>query len=103
MDGIRTRMHDGDLRFERLEMRLSLCEKTLAERSSDRSDVKQKLVSGGIDLLKLAVIGIASAAIWAFANGYGYYSCISEQAIQHSSSRRGSVCCTPNELKPGQG
>ncbi len=70
MEGIRNRMHDGDLRFERLEMRLSLCEKTLEERSEDHSDVKQKLVSSGIDLLKLAVIGIGGAAVWAFANGY---------------------------------
>ena len=51
-------------------MRLAQCEKTLAERSSGHSDVKQKLVSGGIDLLKLAVIGIGGAAVWAFANGY---------------------------------
>ncbi len=70
MEGIRNRMHDGDLRFERLEMRLSLCEKTLEERSEGHSDVKQKLVSSGIDLLKLAVIGIGGAAVWAFANGY---------------------------------
>ena len=64
------RMHDGDLRFERMEMRLALCEKALAERSEGHSDVKQKLVAGAIDILKLAIIGIGSAAVWAFANGY---------------------------------
>ncbi len=71
VDEIRNRLHDGDLRFERFDMRLALCEKALAERSEGRSDVKQKLIAGAIDILKIAVIGIGSAAAWAFANGYG--------------------------------
>ncbi len=70
VEEIRNRLHDGDLRFERFDMRLALCEKILAERSSGRSDVKQKLMGGAIDLLKLALIGIGGAAAWAFANGY---------------------------------
>ncbi len=69
-DKLQTRLHEGDLRFKEFEMRLTLCEKALAERSSGHSDVKQKLIAGAIDILKLAVIGIGSAAVWAFANGY---------------------------------
>ncbi len=70
VEEIRNRLHDGDIRFKEFEMRLALCEKALTERSEGRSDVKQKLVSSAIDILKLAVIGIGSAAVWAFANGY---------------------------------
>ncbi len=99
MEEIRNRLHDGDLRFKELEMRfrefemrlaqsekalahevdarlveismrLAPCEKALAERSSGHSDVKQKLIASAIDILKLAIIGIGSAAVWAFANGY---------------------------------
>jgi exonuclease VII large subunit len=67
----KTLVHDNDVRFTQLEMRLAQCEKDLEERSSGRSDVKQKLVSSAIDILKLGIIGIGSAAVWAFANGYG--------------------------------
>ncbi len=74
LEGIKDDLHewrtDVDVRFVQIEMRLSLCEKAIAERSEGRSDVKQKLVTGAIDILKLAVIGIGSAAAWAFANGY---------------------------------
>ncbi len=74
LDGIKDDLHEWrtavDVRFVQIEMRLALCEKALAERSSGHSDVKQKLIAGAIDILKLAVIGIGSAAAWAFANGY---------------------------------
>ncbi len=70
MEGIRERLHDGDLRFKEVEMRLAHCEKALTERSEGHSDVKQKFVSAAIDILKLAVVGIGGAAAWAFANGY---------------------------------
>lgn len=69
-DGLRDRLHDGDVRFERLEMRLAQCEKALAERASGHSDVRQKIIGSIIDLIKLAVVGIGGAAAWAYANGY---------------------------------
>ncbi len=69
-DGLRDRLHDGDVRFERLEMRIDHLEKAQAERSSGHSDVRQKIIGSVIDLIKLAVVGIGGAAAWAFANGY---------------------------------
>ncbi len=53
-----------------ISVRRAPCEKALTEHLSGRSDVTQKLVSRGIDLLKMTVIGIVGAALWAFANGY---------------------------------
>ncbi len=69
-DDIRDQLHAGDVRFTKIEMRLDEIEKSLSKRSSGHSDVKQKLIASAIDILKLAVIGIGSAAAWAFANGY---------------------------------
>ncbi len=69
-DDLRERLHSGDVRFERLEMRLAQCEKALAERASGHSDVRQKIIGSIIDLIKLAVVGIGGAAAWAYANGY---------------------------------
>jgi hypothetical protein len=70
MDEFRNRMHEGDLRFKEIEMRLARCEEQLRASASGRSDVRQKLVGSGIDLLKAGVIALVGAAAWAFANGY---------------------------------
>ncbi len=69
-DKLQTRLHEGDLRFKEFEMRLARCEEQLKASTSGRMDVKRKLTGGVIDLLKMAVIAIAGAALWAFANGY---------------------------------
>ncbi len=66
----KTVAHAADVRSTQLEMRIAQCEKALAERSSGRSDAKQKMVAAAIDILKLGIISIAGAAVWAFANGY---------------------------------
>lgn len=70
VENLRERLHDGDLRFKEFEMRLARCEEQLKASTSGRMDVKRKLTGGVIDLLKIAVMGIVGAALWAFANGY---------------------------------
>ncbi len=75
LDGIKDDLHEWrtavDVRFVQIEMRLVACEKALAERSEGHSDVKQKLIGGVVDLLKMAVIAGIGAAVWALRNGYG--------------------------------
>lgn len=68
---LHNRLHDGEVRFVQLEMRLAHCEKTIASSVSGRFDIKQKLVNTAFDVLKLAIVGILGAAYWAFMNGYG--------------------------------
>lgn len=68
---LHNRLHDGDVRFVQLEMRLAQCEKTLASSVSGRFDIKQKLMSTAFDVLKLVIIGVLGAAYWAVINGYG--------------------------------
>ena len=74
LDGIKDDLHEWrtavDVRFVQIEMRLALCEKAIAERSEGRSDVKQKLVAGAIDILKTGILFGIGAAAWAVANGY---------------------------------
>jgi hypothetical protein len=59
-----------DVRVERMEMRLSWCEEQLKASESSRTNAKRQAFGGLIDLLKMAVVGAASAAAWAYANGY---------------------------------
>ncbi len=70
MEGIRERLHAGDVRFKEIEMRLDRCEEQLKTSASGRMDTKRKLTGGMIDLLKIGVLAIIGAAMWAFANGY---------------------------------
>ncbi|MCD8350248.1 MAG: hypothetical protein LUC93_06520 [Planctomycetaceae bacterium] len=64
------RLHDGDVKFVQIEMRLALCEETLAKSQTTKTDMKQKAISAIFDLVKLAVVALFGAAFWAVANGY---------------------------------
>ncbi len=74
LDGIKDDLHEWrtavDVRFTQIEMRLDRCEEQLKTSASGRMDTKRKLTGGMIDLLKIGVLAIIGAAMWAFANGY---------------------------------
>ncbi|MCD8350093.1 MAG: hypothetical protein LUC93_05705 [Planctomycetaceae bacterium] len=64
------RLHDGDVRFVQIEMRLDQTDKAVTDLISGRTDLKQRIVTIAFDLIRFATVGVLGAACWAFMNGY---------------------------------